>query len=57
MATTFIIIEDGDLDYWWECQNCGHWYKDNAKTMRMRECDACGEKIEAFLGLDEQEDL
>ena len=57
MATTFNIIEDSDLDYWWECQNCGHWYKDNAKTMRMQECDACGEKIEAFLGLDDQEEL
>ena len=62
MATRFIAIEDGyhedgDPSYRWECEKCHQTHEDSLETVRMRECDACGEKIEAFLGLDEQEDL
>lgn len=49
-----IILEDGDLNYWWECSVCKKKFKDTNKFMKSKICKNCGSEIKNWIGMDDE---
>lgn len=54
--TKMVLIEDGDLKYFWECSECKTLHKDTRKLEKSKNCPKCGAEIEAWIGLDEDDE-
>lgn len=52
-----VLIEDGDLNYYWECSECGTSHKATDKFEKSKECPTCGAEIKNWIGFDEDDDL
>lgn len=40
--TVFTLIEDGDMEVWWECSACGELNKPTKAIEKDRKCRHCG---------------
>ena len=49
-----VIIEDGDLNYWWECSACQTRHKDTRKFEKSKSCPSCGAAIKGWFGMDDE---
>jgi len=52
--TSMCLIEDGNLDYVWQCSQCAATYKDTAKFLRSQRCPNCQRGISDWIE-DEEE--
>lgn len=49
-----VLIEDGDLKYWWECSHCASQHKDTRKFEKSKVCPKCGAEIKDWIGIDDE---
>ncbi len=49
-----VLIEDGDLNYWWECSVCNETFSAEGKFEKETEsCPNCGSKITDWIEINE----
>lgn len=51
--TKMVLIEDGDLKYFWECSECKKLHKDTRKFEKSKNCPSCGAPILCWIGIDD----
>jgi hypothetical protein len=42
---TMVMVEDGELNIWWECSACTSSHEDSRKFQQNSHCPTCGAKI------------